>query len=503
MQQDNGPLIEVRQLVKVYETPAGGFTALRGIDAQVNAGEFVAVVGKSGCGKSTLINMLTGIDRPTSGEVWIGGTAVHALSENEMAEWRGRNVGIVFQHFQLMPTLTLLENVMLPMELNGVYTRRQRREQAMQLLDMVEMTGHVHKLPSAISGGQQQRVAIARALANEPPLIVADEPTGNLDSQTAEMIFNLFERLVTGGTTVLVVTHDDDLAQRVDRTIILSDGQIVNEYLARALSALNRDQLDAVVRLVEPSTYSPGANIVVQGEVGDKFYIIVEGKTEVFVEQPGGTQVLVNRMGPGEYFGELALVGNGFRTATVRAAMESEVSVVALDLDAFNHLLDESPALRKELSRIVDQRLIQDQIQALAGLDPAISHELTQGLESQSYAPGQFIIRQGALGETFYLILEGEVDVVVERPFDRAQGRLDGTEHVLNRLGRGQYFGEMALLGSGRRSATVRASGPAPVRVVELDRAVLERLMRDSVLFKGDLARLIEERRACADQGGR
>jgi ABC-type lipoprotein export system ATPase subunit len=494
MQPENGPLIEVRQLVKVYQTPAGGFMALKGIDAQVNPGEFVAVVGKSGCGKSTLINMLTGIDRPTSGEIWIKDVAVHTLSENEMAEWRGRNVGIVFQHFQLMPTLTLLENVMLPMELNKVYTRRGRRERATQLLDTVEMIDHIHKLPSAISGGQQQRVAIARALANEPPLIVADEPTGNLDSQTAEMIFRLFEKLVAGGTTILVVTHDDALAKRVNRTIILSDGEIVNEYLAQALSALNRDQLDAVVRLVEPSIYPPGANIVVQGEVGDKFYIITEGETEVIVEQPGGSQVLVQRRGPGEYFGEMALVGNGFRTATVRAAPESPVSAVALDVDALNRLLEESPTLHQELSRVVDQRLIQIQIQALTGLDPDTLHELTQGVESQSFAPGQFIIRQGALGETFFLIVEGEVDVVLEQ--------IDGTERILNHHKRGQYFGEVALMGSGRRNATVRASGSTPARVVELDKATLERLMRDSVLFKDDLERRVDERQVHTDQEG-
>ncbi len=494
MRRDNGPLIEVRQLVKVYDTPTGGFTALKGIDAQVNPGEFVAVVGKSGCGKSTLINMLTGIDRPTSGEIWINDVAVHTLDENEMAEWRGRNVGIVFQHFQLMPTLTLLENVMLPMELNNVYTRKQRRERALQLLDTVEMTDHVHKLPSAISVVQQPRVAIARALANEPPLIVADEPTGNLDSLTAEMIFALFEKLVAGGTTILVVTHDDDLAKRVDRTIILSDGQIVNEYLARALSALNRDQLDAVVRLVEPITYEPGTTIVVQGEVGDRFYIIVAGEAEIFLEQPGGRLALVSRMGPGEYFGEMALVGNGLRTATVRAATGSPVSVVALDVDMFNRLLQESPSLHEELARIVDQRLIQDQIHALVGLDPGALQGLTRGLESETYAPGQFIIRQGALGDTFFLIIEGEVEIVV--------ARRDGTERILNRLGRGQYFGEMALMGNGRRNATVRASGSAPVRVVELDRAALEQLMRDSASFKDDLERLVDERRAQTEGGG-
>lgn len=492
---NNDPLIEVRQLIKVYFSPAGDFTALQCIDARVNTGEFVAVIGKSGCGKSTFINMLTGIDRPTSGEVWVGGVPIHTLSENEMAVWRGRNVGIVFQHFQLLPTLTLLENVMLPMELNGMYTRRKRRERALDLLDTVQMAEHIHKLPSAISGGQQQRVAIARALANDPPLIVADEPTGNLDSQTTEVIFGLFETLVANGATVLIVTHDDDLAKRVDRTIILSDGKIVNEHLAHALAALNRDQLDNVVRLVEPSLYPPGANIVMQGEVGDKFYIVIEGETEVFIEQPSGKQVLVNRIGPGQYFGELALTGNGLRMATVRAAPQQAVSVVALDLDTFNRLLDESPMLHKELSRISEQRLIQTQIQTLAALDYIMSQELTQRLAIQSFAPGQFIIRQGSLGESFYLIIDGEVDIIAERSSASADGGMVITEHILNRLGRGQYFGEVALLGDGRRSATVRASGTALVKVVELDRAALERLMCSSTLFKEDLEQRVDERR--------
>ncbi len=481
-QNENHDFIRVRDLVKVYASPAGDFMALQGLDVQVNRGEFVAVIGKSGCGKSTFINMLTGIDRPTSGEVWIAGVPVHTLDEDEMAAWRGRNVGIVFQSFQLLPTLTLLENILLPMELNDVYSRRERRERAMQLLETVGLAEHALKLPAAISGGQQQRVAIARALANDPPLIVADEPTGNLDSKTSEQVFELFEKLVAGGKTILMVTHDDDQAKRVQRTIILSDGQIVNEYLARALAALGRDQLDTVARLVTPLTYPPGVHIIRQGEVGDKFYIILQGQAEVYVEQPGGAQILVKRLEEGEYFGEVALVGNGLRMATVRAADDSEIQVAALDADAFNQLLEQAPALRKELSHVVDQRLIKSYVQALSALELETLHELTQGLESESYAPGKAIIRQGALGETFYLILDGEVEVVVERP--------DGREIVINRLKGGQYFGEMALLEHARRNATVRSSGSAPARVVGLEREVLERLMSDSDVFRDEFTQL-------------
>ena len=177
----NDDLIELRSVIKAYQTAAGDFTALRGVNLQIDRGEFVAVVGKSGSGKSTLINMITGIDRPSSGAVLVGDTAVHTLSEGQMAVWRGKHVGVIFQFFQLLPTLTILENVMLPMDFCNSYPLRQRPERAMALLDEVDMTEHANKLPSATSGGQQQRVAIARALANDPDIIVADEPTGNLD----------------------------------------------------------------------------------------------------------------------------------------------------------------------------------------------------------------------------------------------------------------------------------------------------------------------------------
>jgi putative ABC transport system ATP-binding protein len=225
----NEHLIDVHQVVKVYESAAGKFTALKGVDLHVDAGEFVAVIGKSGSGKSTLINMITGIDRPTSGQVLVGDTAVHTLSEGKVAEWRGRNVGVIFQFFQLLPTLTVAENVMLPMDFCSTYPSGKRYERAIMLLEQMELADQANKLPSTLSGGQQQRAAIARALANDPPILVGDEPTGNLDSRTAETVFELFERLVAQGKTIVMVTHDRDLSRRVQRTIILADGEIVNE----------------------------------------------------------------------------------------------------------------------------------------------------------------------------------------------------------------------------------------------------------------------------------
>jgi putative ABC transport system ATP-binding protein len=222
-------LIEISSLVKIYDTGEVPFTALRDIDLTVREGEFVGLIGKSGSGKTTLINMITGIDRPTSGEVHVDGTPVHALGENQLAIWRGRTVGVVFQFFQLLPTLTVVENVMLPMDFCGVHAPRERHGYAMALLESVEMADQARKLPAALSGGQQQRVAIARALANDPPLLAADEPTGNLDSVTAEAVFGLFEKLVAAGKTIVMVTHDDDLASRVTRALHVRDGEIVEE----------------------------------------------------------------------------------------------------------------------------------------------------------------------------------------------------------------------------------------------------------------------------------
>ncbi len=224
-------LIDLRKATKDYVTDAGPCHALKGIDLQVRSGEFVAVVGKSGSGKSTLINMITGIDRPTSGELWVAGTPIHTLSEDGLAVWRGHSVGVVFQFFQLLPTLTVVENVMLPMDLSNTFRGSEREQRAMQLLDAVEIADQAHKLPANISGGQQQRVAIARALANDPPLIVADEPTGNLDSRTAQSVVILFERLVEQGKTVLMVTHDLDLARHAGRIVRLADGIIVDDHV--------------------------------------------------------------------------------------------------------------------------------------------------------------------------------------------------------------------------------------------------------------------------------
>jgi putative ABC transport system ATP-binding protein len=222
----NGALIDLHDVIKTYETGAGDLTVLEDITLKMHAGEFVSIVGPSGSGKSTLLNMITGIDRPSGGEVYVGGKAVHALSENQLARWRGRNVGVIFQFFQLLPTLTVAENVILPMDFCNTYRKRERKERAMHLLSLVDIEPHADKLPSTLSGGEQQRAAIARALANDPPLIVGDEPTGNLDTQTANEVFALFESLVDQGKTLLIVTHDRSLSKRTERVLHLLDGHL-------------------------------------------------------------------------------------------------------------------------------------------------------------------------------------------------------------------------------------------------------------------------------------
>lgn len=227
------PLIEMRDVEKVYSTAAGDFPALKGINLQIDAGEFVGIIGKSGAGKSTMLNMITGVDHLSSGEVVVNANgspvSVHKMKEDDVAYWRGQTMGVVFQSFQLLPMLTLIENITLPMDLCGNFHPRKSRERALELLRLVEIEEHADKLPALISGGQQQRVAIARALANDPAILIADEPTGSLDSVTANHIFELFQRLVDDqGKTIVMVTHDRSLAPRFSQVMQITDGVLEN-----------------------------------------------------------------------------------------------------------------------------------------------------------------------------------------------------------------------------------------------------------------------------------
>jgi putative ABC transport system ATP-binding protein len=238
MTEPNGHnlIIDVRDVVKRFPVGDTEITILKGISVQIKQGEFVSVVGPSGNGKSTLLNMITGIDRPSSGEIIVTGKPVHKMSEDKLAAWRGENVGIIFQFFQMLPALSILQNVILPMDLaaSRKYTPKERRGRAEHLLEIVGLADQMHKLPSMVSGGQQQRAAIARALANDPPLLIADEPTGNLDSRTSHDVFDLFNEVVSQGKTFVMVTHDKELAQRVPRVVEIQDGKITrDEYVGR------------------------------------------------------------------------------------------------------------------------------------------------------------------------------------------------------------------------------------------------------------------------------
>ena len=225
----NGRLVDLHSVKKFYKSTAGTFTALNGINLQIATGEFVSIIGKSGSGKSTLINLITGIDQPTSGEIFVNDVPVHSLKEEQIAVWRGRSVGVIFQFFQLLPTLTAVENILLAMDYGCHYPVAERADQAIHLLELVGMADWAHSLPGTLSGGQAQRVAIARSLANDPLLLAADEPTGNLDTKSADTVLDMFDSLARKGKTILMVTHDLELARRAARTIRLSDGRIVDQ----------------------------------------------------------------------------------------------------------------------------------------------------------------------------------------------------------------------------------------------------------------------------------
>lgn len=238
------PIIKLDGVTKAYETSAGEFVALHDISLDIKAGEFATVIGKSGSGKSTLLNIIAGIDRATAGEVIVSGTALNGLTENQLAIWRGKRVGVIFQFFQLLPTLTVIENVMLPMDFGGFLNGNKRKQRALDLLERVGIVEQANKLPHALSGGQQQRVAIARALANDPDILVADEPTGNLDTHTAEVILELFSALVMEGKTILMVTHERDIETRSHRLISLEDGRILADSTGQVKEA--KDALSAL-----------------------------------------------------------------------------------------------------------------------------------------------------------------------------------------------------------------------------------------------------------------
>ncbi|MBK9782520.1 MAG: ATP-binding cassette domain-containing protein [Anaerolineales bacterium] len=349
---DNHPMIDIRSVNKFYKTAIGDYHALSDVDLQIHAGEFVSIIGKSGSGKTTLLNMITGIDRPSNGEVWVNGTGVHGLNENQMARWRGKNLGVVFQFFQLLPMISVIENVMLPMDFCRMYTPSERRQRAMDLLELVELAEHANKLPTALSGGQQQRVAIARALANDPPVIIADEPTGNLDSKTAESVFALFNNLVDKGKTIIIVTHDSAMAKRTHRTALIADGEIVNEYVAKAMPTLSHTQLLQATKSAKALNFEPGAMILSEGTNADAFFIVSHGTVEVILPRPNQSDVIALQLGPGKVFGEMEFFHEKKHRASIRASEAGPVEVLAIGYDKLAELLEQSDVTREALKEM-------------------------------------------------------------------------------------------------------------------------------------------------------
>lgn len=355
---DSAPdaIIELRGLIKRFSNAAGEFTVLKGIDLTINRGQFVSIVGKSGSGKSTLLNMITGIDHPTEGRVIVNGTDIYTgVGESQRSKWRGKNLGIVFQFFQLLPMLTLLENVMLPMDYVNMYNFDERPQRALELLKLVGLEKFANKLPVLVSTGQQQLAAIARAMACDPPLLIADEPTGNLDTKSADTIIQLFEHFVAQGKTIVMVTHDPSLTSRTDRNIIISDGELINETVSRALPQLRHRHMLEFTKLAQPKKYQPHETIISRDSHVDYFFMIQKGEVEV-VLQNKKKEVVLSNLKNNEFFGEMELLRGGKAIANVRAGNQP-VELFMLPRNDFLRVMNESPITAEAVSRIVQKKL--------------------------------------------------------------------------------------------------------------------------------------------------
>jgi ABC-type lipoprotein export system ATPase subunit len=350
-------MIDMHDVVKTFKNAAGEFTVLKGIDLTINRGEFVSIVGKSGSGKSTLLNMITGIDHPTSGRVIIGGTDIYTrVTESQRSRWRGRNLGIVFQFFQLLPMLTLLENVMLAMDFAEMYDFDDRPERAMEMLALVGLEQFANKLPVLVSTGQQQLAAIARALACDPPLLVADEPTGNLDTKSANAIIDLFEELARRGKTVVMVTHDPSLTSRTTRNIIIADGELINETVAHALPWLRHRHMLEFTKLMEERLYAPNETIIPRNTTVENFYMIRKGGVDVILPEGRNHEIVQSHLQAGEFFGEAELMRGSKSLASVRAGTNAPVEVLLVKREDFLRVIEESPLTAAALQKIIQVR---------------------------------------------------------------------------------------------------------------------------------------------------
>lgn len=354
---DPEAIIEMRGVVKRFSNAAGEFTVLKGVDLMINRGEFVSIVGKSGSGKSTLLNMITGIDHPSDGQVIVNHNDIYTgVTESQRSKWRGKNLGIVFQFFQLLPMLTLLENVMLPMDYVDMYDFDERPFRALELLELVGLKEFANKLPVLVSTGQQQLAAIARAMACDPPLLIADEPTGNLDTRSADTIIQLFEHFVEQGKTVVMVTHDPSLTSRTHRNIILSDGELINETISRSLPQLRHRHMLEFTKIAQVKTFQPRETIISQDERVDNFFMIRKGEVEVILKNTRSKETVLSRLGADQFFGDIELLRGGKSIANVRAGSHP-VEVLTLPRADFVRVMEESPITAEAVGKIVQKRL--------------------------------------------------------------------------------------------------------------------------------------------------
>ncbi len=326
--EPNSSLIRMEAVSKTFQTSSGAVTVLKDIHIRIPSGEFISIVGRSGSGKSTLLNMLTGIDHPSQGNVTIAGTQLHKLSESQLASWRGRNLGIVFQFFQLLPMLSLLENTMLPMDLCDRFAAAERPQRALDLLKRVGLQDFAQQLPAAVSGGQQQLAAVARALANDPPILVADEPTGNLDSRTAASVMDLFQELAGQGKTIVMVTHDQSLSRQTGRSLILSDGELIQPVLAKVFSKLSHSNLLKVQHLSQLIRLTPGETLPAQ--------------VAMFVIASGNLQIGKRTYSPGRLLMQPAQATNKY---AFRAA-DGPTEVFSLDISGLRQLAESLQSTR-------------------------------------------------------------------------------------------------------------------------------------------------------------
>ncbi len=333
-------LLRLERVNKVFKVASGEAHVLKDVSVTIRQGEFVSIVGRSGSGKSTLINMMTGIDHPTSGTVRVGSVRLDRLSEGKLSVWRGSIMGVVFQFFQLLPMLTLLENILLPMDFAGRIHPAERERRARHLLALVELEGCADLLPAELSGGQQQSAAVARSLANDPPIIMADEPTGNLDSRSAEKVFGIFEQLAAQGKTILMVTHDEGLSRRARRRLVIADGELLNEHITRAFPSLPHSELLRLSHAVQPFGLSAGESLA----LGRGPLLAWATRGELVMEEPGPPM-------PAREWQPLSVTGSrleGPPEVIIRSpggAMGMQASGPALSA-----LLDQAPALERLLS---------------------------------------------------------------------------------------------------------------------------------------------------------